>query len=60
MTGDRTVETHNVGVNTGADTVLSHHQNTGVGEAGRRLIQPSEVMRLGRGKMVVFMRGGAA
>ena len=47
MTGDRTVETHNVGVNTGADTVLSHHQNTGVGEAGRRLIQPSEVMRLG-------------
>ena len=37
--------------------MLSHHLNTGVGEAGRRLIQPSEVMRLGRDKMVVFMRG---
>lgn len=43
MLGDVTVETRTAGVNTGASTVLAHHQNAGVGEASRRLLQPSEV-----------------
>lgn len=57
MLGDRTVETRSAGVNTGADTLLAHHQNAGTGEASRRLLQPAEVMRMGRDAALVFVRG---
>lgn len=57
MLGERTVEVRTAGVNTGADTVLAHHENAGVGEAGRRLLQPSEVLRLGRDQVIAFVRG---
>ncbi len=57
MLGERTVEVRSVGVNSGASAVLAHHENAGVGEAGRRLMLPSEVMRMGPDKTVVFVRG---
>jgi type IV secretion system protein VirD4 len=57
MLGDVTVETRTAGVNTGASTVLAHHQNSGVGEASRRLMQPSEVLRMDRDAVLVFLRG---
>ena len=57
MLGERTVEAPTFGVNVGADTVLAHHQNVGVGQVGRRLLQPAEILRMGREKMVVFVRG---
>lgn len=57
MLGDRTVEVRSVGVNTGAGTVLAHQQNAGMGEAGRRLMQASEILRMGREEALVFVRG---
>lgn len=57
MLGDRTVEVRSTGVNTGASTILAHHENAGVGEAGRRLMQPSEILRMNRDEALVFMRG---
>ena len=57
MIGDKTVEVRSVGVNSGASTVLAHGQNAGVGEAGRRLIQPAEILRMSRDEALVFMRG---
>jgi type IV secretion system protein VirD4 len=57
MIGERTVEVRSVGMNHGASAVLAHHQNSGVGEAGRRLMLPSEIMRMGKHKALVFMRG---
>jgi type IV secretion system protein VirD4 len=56
MLGDTTVEAPTFGVNTGAGTVLAHHENAGIGEAGRRLMLPSEVLRMGRDAAVVFVR----
>lgn len=56
MLGERTVEVRSVGVNSGASAVLSHHENAGMGEAGRRLMLPSEVMRMGREDALVFLR----
>ena len=47
MVGDTTVEAPTFGVNTGAGTVLAHHENVGIGQAGRRLMLPSEVLRMG-------------
>ena len=60
MVGDTTVEAPTFGVNTGAGTVLAHHENVGIGQAGRRLMQPSEVLRMGNDAAVVFVRGCAA
>jgi type IV secretion system protein VirD4 len=57
MLGDRTVEVRSTGVNTGASTILAHHENAGLGEAGRRLMQPSEILRMSRDEALVFMRG---
>lgn len=57
MLGDTTVEVRSVGVNTGASTVLAHNHNAGVGEAGRRLMQASEILRMSRDEALVFMRG---
>ena len=57
MIGERTVEVRSAGVNTGASTVLAHHENSGVGEAGRRVMLPSEVMRMPNTAALVFMRG---
>ena len=57
MLGDRTVEVRSMGINTGADTLLAHHQNAGTGESGRRLLQPSEILRLGSDNALVFLRG---
>jgi len=56
MVGDTTVEAPTFGVNTGAGTVLAHHENVGIGQAGRRLAQASEVLRLGNEAAVVFVR----
>ena len=57
MLGERTVEVRSVGVNSGASDVLAHHENAGVGEAGRRLMLPSEVLRMGTDAALVFVRG---
>lgn len=57
MLGDRTVEVRSSGVSAGASTVLAHGQNAGVGEAGRRLLQPAEILRMGRQEALIFMRG---
>jgi type IV secretion system protein VirD4 len=56
MVGDTTVEAPTFGVNTGAGTVLAHHENVGIGQAGRRLVQASDVLRMGKGGAVVFVR----
>ena len=56
MLGDTTVEAPTFGVNTGADTMLAHHENVGIGQAGRRLMLPAEVLRMGRDEAVVFVR----
>jgi type IV secretion system protein VirD4 len=56
MVGDTTVEAPTFGVNTGAGTVLAHHENVGIGQAGRRLVQASDVLRLGRNAAVLFVR----
>jgi type IV secretion system protein VirD4 len=56
MIGDTTVEAPTFGVNTGADTMLAHHENVGIGQSGRRLMLPSEVLRMGREAAVVFVR----
>lgn len=56
MLGDTTVEAPSFGVNTGAAGVLAQHENVGVGQAGRRLMLPSEVLRMGRDQAVVFLR----
>jgi type IV secretion system protein VirD4 len=56
MVGDTTVEAPTFGVNTGAGTVLAHHENIGIGQAGRRLVQSSDVLRMGKGAAVVFVR----
>lgn len=56
MLGDTTVEAPTFGVNTGADTMLAHHENVGIGQAGRRLMLPAEVLRMGRDTAVVFVR----
>ncbi len=56
MIGDTTVEAPTFGVNTGADTVLAHHENVGIGQSGRRLMLPSEVLRMGKDAAVVFVR----
>lgn len=45
-----------VGVNRGESAVLAHHQNAGVGEAGRRLLQASKVLRMDRRDALVFLR----
>jgi type IV secretion system protein VirD4 len=59
MLGDTTVEAPTFGVNTGAGTVLAHHENVGIGQSGRRLLQASEVLRLDRDAVLVFLRGVA-
>jgi type IV secretion system protein VirD4 len=56
MVGDTTVEAPTFGVNTGAGTVLAHHENVGIGQAGRRLVQASDVLRMGKDTAVVFVR----
>lgn len=56
MIGDTTVEAPTFGVNTGAGTVFAHHENVGIGQAGRRLMLPSDVLRLGKQAAVVFVR----
>ncbi len=45
MLGDRTVAVRSMGINTGA------------GEASRRQLQPSEILRLGSDNALVFLRG---
>ena len=57
MLGETTVEAPTFGLNLGADAVLSHHQNVGVSQAGRRLMLPSEVLGMGPDQMLVFLRG---
>ena len=59
MIGETTVEAPTFGVNVGADTVLAHHQNVGVGQVGRRLMQASEVLRMARTEALVFLRSAA-
>lgn len=56
MLGDTTVEAPTFGVNTGADTMLAHHENVGIGQAGRRLLLSAEVLRMGRDAAVVLVR----
>jgi type IV secretion system protein VirD4 len=56
MIGDTTVEAPTFGVNTGAGTVLAHHENAGIGQAGRRLMLPNDVLRMGGDAAVVFVR----
>jgi type IV secretion system protein VirD4 len=56
MVGDTTVEAPTFGVNTGAGTVPAHHENVGIGQAGRRLVQASDVLRLGKAATVLFVR----
>jgi type IV secretion system protein VirD4 len=57
MIGDRTVEVRSVGMNHGASAVLAQHENSGVGEAARRLMQPSEILRMRQQDALVFVRG---
>ena len=57
MLGDCTVETRSSGISAGVATVLAHGQNAGTGEAGRRLLQPAEILRMSRQEALVFMRG---
>ena len=55
--GDQTVATQSFGVSSGADAVLSHHQNMGQGEHGRRLLQPNEILHLDDDKALVSVQG---
>jgi type IV secretory pathway TraG/TraD family ATPase VirD4 len=55
--GDETVLTRSFGVSSGADAVLSHHQNMGQGEHGRRLLQPNEILHLPEHQALVTMQG---
>ena len=57
MLGETTAEAPTFGVNTGAGTVLAHHENVGIGQAGWRLLHASEVLRLDRDAVLVFLRG---
>jgi type IV secretion system protein VirD4 len=55
--GDQTVATTSFGVSSGADAMLSHHQNMGQGEHGRRLLQPNEILHLDEDKALVSVQG---
>lgn len=55
--GDQTVATQSFGISSGADAVLSHHQNMGQGEHGRRLLQPNEILHLDDDKALVSVQG---
>ena len=35
--------------------MLAHHENVGIGQAGRCLMLPAEVLRMGRDTAVVFV-----
>ncbi len=55
--GERTVASRSWGVSSGADAVLSHNQNVGQGELGRRLLQPNEILHLDEDKALVSIQG---
>ena len=55
--GDTTVLSRSFGVSSGTDAVLSHNQNEGQGEHGRRLLQPHEIINLPEHQAVVMVQG---
>lgn len=55
--GDKTVISRSFGVSSDAGDVLSHHENAGLGEHGRRLMQPSEILTMDADKAVISAQG---
>lgn len=53
--GQTTVQTRSSGLSQGHDAIIRHQAQSGHGEAGRYLIDPSEIMRLPAGEVLVFM-----
>jgi len=55
--GKRTISTKSLGHSQASDAVIKYHGQEGQGEAGRWLIDPSEVMRMHEDESLIFMRG---
>lgn len=53
--GQTTVATRSTGLSQGGDAVIQHQAQSGQGEAGRYLIDPSEILRLPADEVLVFM-----
>ncbi|MCB1504996.1 MAG: type IV secretory system conjugative DNA transfer family protein [Hyphomicrobiaceae bacterium] len=53
--GHATVRTRSSGMSQGHDAVIQHQAQSGQGEAGRLLVDASEVMRLSPDEVLVFM-----
>ena len=53
--GQTTVQTRSSGLSQGHDAIIRHQAQSGHGEAGRYLIDPSEVLRLSPDDVLVFM-----
>lgn len=53
--GKTTVRTRSSGLSQGHDAIIRHQAQSGHGEAGRYLIDPSEIMRLPSDEVLVFM-----
>ena len=54
--GQRTIEAHSTGYYQPNDIVLHQRVNEGLSEAGRALVDPSEILRMRSDEVLVFMR----
>lgn len=54
--GHTTVETRNTGQSKSSEELLRHQNQVGSGEAGRYLLDPAEIMRLGDKEALIFHR----
>ncbi len=55
--GQATVRSHSAGQSQQASELFARQRNAGASEAGRFLIDPSEIMRLSRRKALIFFNG---
>jgi len=58
--GQTTVHSHSRGRSQDWTDVVSHRANSGSGEAGRWLLDPSEILRLAKQECLIFMRDAVA
>ncbi|KAI93872.1 hypothetical protein T281_14150 [Rhodomicrobium udaipurense JA643] len=57
--GQTTVTSRSLGISQASDAVVRHHAQAGFAEAGRPLLDPSEILRLPRNDVLVFMTGSS-
>ncbi len=57
--GQTTVTSRSIGISQASDAFIRHNAQAGFAEAGRPLLDPSEILRLPRDRVLVFITGSS-